>query len=77
MLISGTEETVWVIYVACARVLRANHVTPLTVNSIPSSHGVYPILATGIITGLDFMEDWNGMDFSVLRSLILNQWENR
>ena len=29
------------------------------------------------IIGLDSMEDWSGMVSSVLRSLTLNQWENR
>ena len=74
---SEMGKAVMVSYVVYARVLKVKFVTQWTDNSTLLSHGAYHIQETDIITGQDFMVDWNGMVSSVQQLLTLNLWENR
>lgn len=64
-------------FVVCAVVPRAHLVILKTDNLTHSYLGVCLIPEIDTIIGLDSMEDWSGMVTSALRSLTLNQWENR
>ena len=63
--------------VAFVVVLKVYLVILKTDNLTHSFHGVCLTLEIDTIIGLDSMEDWSGTVSSVLRSLTLNQWENR
>lgn len=75
--ISNKAEMTVVVTVEFAHARPVSRATLLTVNSTPSYPGVYLTLATVTIIGLVCMVGWNGMDFSVQQSLILNPWGNR
>ena len=60
-----------------ALVLKEKHAIQPIVNIIRLCHGVCHTLEIVITIGLDCMEGWNGMAFSVQQSQILNPWGNR